>query len=104
MLSNLGLSYALNKELGKAEDMLRQAAKHPRADARVRQNLALILSLQGKFAEAETAASRDLSAEEAAANVVAIRQMISQSNAWREIQNSNNAQLSVPGTQAPAQR
>jgi len=104
VLSNLGLSYALNKELGKAEDMLRQAAKHPRADARVRQNLALILSLQGKFAEAETAASRDLSAEEAAANVVAIRQMISQSNAWREIQNSNNAQLSVPGTQAPAQR
>lgn len=100
VLSNLGLSYALNKELGKAEDVLRQAVKNPRADARVRQNLALVLSLQGKFTEAETLASQDLPPDQAAANIAAIRQMIAQSNAWREIQNSNSAQLSVPATQA----
>jgi len=103
VLSNLGLSYALNKELSKAEEVLRQAAKHPRADARVRQNLALVLSLQGKFTEAETVASRDLSPDEAAANVAAIRQMISQSNAWREIQNSSTTQPATPLAQAPMQ-
>lgn len=100
VLSNLGLSFALNKELPKAEETLRQAAKSPRADARVRQNLALVLSLQGKFTEAETIAAQDLPPDQAAANIMAIQQMISQSNAWREIQNSNNAQLSIPATQA----
>lgn len=102
VLSNLGLSFALNKDLPKAEETLRQAVKNPRADERVRQNLALVLSLQGKFTEAETIAAQDLPPDQAAANIMAIRQMISQSNAWREIQNSNTAQLSVPGTQAPA--
>lgn len=100
VLSNLGLSFALNKELPKAEETLRQAVKSPRADARVRQNLALVLSLQGKFTEAEMLASQDLPPDQAAANIMAIRQMISQSNAWREIQNTNNAQLAVPGQQA----
>jgi Flp pilus assembly protein TadD len=36
VLSNLGLSYALAKQLGLAEDALRRAAASPRADARVR--------------------------------------------------------------------
>jgi Flp pilus assembly protein TadD len=98
VLSNLGLSYALNKELSKAEEILRQAVKSPRADARVRQNLALVLSLQGKFTEAETLASQDLPPDQATANITAIRQMIAQSNAWREIQNSNSAQRDVPAT------
>src|SRR5271154_363001 len=38
VLSNLGLSYALTKQLELAEDALRQGAASPRADARVRQN------------------------------------------------------------------
>jgi len=45
-----------------------------------------VLALQGKFAEAETIERRDLSAEDAAANVSAIRQMIAQSTTWRDIQ------------------
>ncbi len=53
MLSNLGLSYALTKQLPEAEAALREASASPRADARVRQNLALVLALEGKFAEAE---------------------------------------------------
>ena len=53
VLSNLGLSYALAKRLGDAERVLKHASAQPNADARVRQNLALVLGLQGKFPEAE---------------------------------------------------
>ena len=86
LLSNLGLSYALTKKLPLAEQTLRQAAGHPRADYRVRQNLALVLALQGKFQEAENAQRADMSPEQSAANVASIRQMIAQSDAWRQIQ------------------
>ena len=89
VLSNLGLSLALTKKLDEAEDTLRLASTHPRADARVRQNLALVLALQGKFTEAEAISARDVSPEQAAANVTTIRQMISQSNTWREIQKAD---------------
>ena len=40
VLSNLGLSYVLSKDLPKAEEMLRRAYASGKADARVRQNLA----------------------------------------------------------------
>ena len=89
ILSNLGLSLALTKQLDQAEAILRQASTNPRADARVRQNLALVLALQGKFTEAEEVSARDLPPEQAAANVTAIRQMIAQSNTWREIRNAD---------------
>ena len=86
VLSNLGLSYALTKQLASAEQVLRQAADSPRADARIRDNLALVLSLEGKFADAEQVSRRDRSPQAAAANVASIRQMIAQSNSWRDIQ------------------
>ncbi len=86
VLSNLGLSYALAKNLPRAEETLRLAASQPSADMRVRQNLALVLALQGKFPEAEEWSRRDLSGVDAAQNVASIRQMISQSDTWRDIQ------------------
>jgi Flp pilus assembly protein TadD len=86
VLSNLGLSYALTKQLPLAEETLKQAAAQPAADRRVRDNLALVLALEGKFAEAEKLNERDMSPEAASANVAAIRQMIAQSNSWRQIQ------------------
>ena len=54
ILSNLGLSYALTKEIGKAEDTLRMAAASPKADDTVRANLALVERLKagGKIAKA----------------------------------------------------
>ncbi len=85
VMSNLGLSYALAKQLPEAEATLRQAAGNARADVRVRQNLALVLALEGKFAEAETVAGRDLAPGEAAASVAAIRAMIAQSDSWNTI-------------------
>jgi Flp pilus assembly protein TadD len=77
VLSNLGLSYALSRDLGQAESTLRRAVSHPDADRRVRQNLALVVGLQGRFEEAENIARADLPPEEAAANIAYLRQLLS---------------------------
>ena len=77
VLSNLGLSYVLSKELPKAEEVLRRAYASARADVRVRQNLGLVIGLQGRFAEAESIVKADLPADEAAANVAYLKQMLS---------------------------
>ncbi len=87
ILSNLGLSYALTRQLPLAEQTLRQAAASPHSDTRERQNLALVLSLEGKFGEAEEISRRDMSPEAAAANVQAIRSMIAQNDSWKALQN-----------------
>ena len=85
VLSNLGLSYALSKELPQAEETLRRAVDRPGADRRVRQNLALVVGLQGRFAEAEQIAKADLPSDEAAANVAYLRQMLAQPNSWKKL-------------------
>ena len=76
VLSNLGLSYMLSKDLPKAEETLRQAFASPKADARVRQNLGLVVGLQGRFAEAEDIVKADLPPSEAAANVAYLKEML----------------------------
>jgi Flp pilus assembly protein TadD len=77
VLSNLGLSYVLSKELPKAEETLRRAHGLAATDPRVRANLALALGLQGRVADAEKLAKADLPPAEAAANVTQLRQMLS---------------------------
>jgi Flp pilus assembly protein TadD len=76
VLSNLGLSYALSKNLTDAETTLRRAAAHQPVDPRVRQNLALVVGLQGRFPEAESIAQADLPPDQAAANVAYLRNML----------------------------
>lgn len=83
VLSNLGLSYALSKELPQAESILRRAQGRGSTDMRVRQNLALVVGLQGRFDEAEAIARADLPAEEAAANVAYLRRMLNQEDGKR---------------------
>jgi Flp pilus assembly protein TadD len=77
VLSNLGLSYVLSKELPRAEQTLRRAHGLAATDPRVRANLALAVGLQGKFAEAEKIAKADLPPAEAAANVAQLKRMLS---------------------------
>jgi len=77
VLSNLGLSYVLTKELPKAEETLRRAYGRADADLRVRLNLALVVGLQGRVAEAEGIVKADRPAEEAEANVAYLRRLLS---------------------------
>ena len=84
-LSNLGLSYLLTKDLKNAEVTLRRAAAQQNAGPQVRQNLALVVGLRGRFEEAEKIASADLPENEAAANVNYLRQMLAQQRDWKKI-------------------
>ncbi len=77
VLSNLGLSYLLSKDLPKAEEALRRAHSRAGADRRVRLNLALVVGLQGRLAEAEGLVKADQPAEEASANVAYLRRWLS---------------------------
>lgn len=82
VLSNIGMSYLLTNELQASEKYLKQAIRLPGADSRVRQNLALVIGLQGRFDEAERIAAGELSRADAQANITYLRQMLSQQNAW----------------------
>jgi Flp pilus assembly protein TadD len=85
VLSNLGLSYALSKQLPLAETTLKRAAAQPNAAPKVRQNLALVVGLQGRLQEAEAIARGDLPPDEAAANVATLRQMIAHQGTSRQL-------------------
>lgn len=85
ILSNLGLSYLLTKDLKNAEITLRRAVAQPNAGPKVRQNLALVVGLRGRFEEAEKIARSDLPENEAAANVNYLRQMLAQQHDWKKM-------------------
>jgi Flp pilus assembly protein TadD len=102
VLSNLGLSYALSKDLKQAESTLRRATAQPGGGQRARQNLALVVGLQGRFAEAEDIARADLPAEAAAANVEYLRQLLAQQK--DDVQKPRPAQKPSRVSSAPALR
>ncbi len=85
VLSNLGLSYLLTKDLKNAEVTLRRAVAQPNAGPKVRQNLALVVGMRGRFAEAEKIATADLPENEATANVAYLRQMLAQKGDWKKM-------------------
>ena len=97
VMSNLGLSYALMKDLKRAEFTLRKAYAQGNADPKVRQNLALVIGLQGRFAEAERIARADLPEEVAVANASYLRQMISQQDEWKKMGRQPNMLQPNPG-------
>jgi Flp pilus assembly protein TadD len=77
VLSNLGLSYVLSKDLPRAEETLRRAHGRADADSRVRQNLALVVGLRGHVAEAESILKANRPPEEAAADVAYLKRVLS---------------------------
>lgn len=85
VLSNLGMSYLLSGDAKTAETYLRSASAQPDADSRVRQNLALVVGLQGRFGEAEQIATRELDPQQASANMTYLRSMLSQQNSWSKL-------------------
>jgi Flp pilus assembly protein TadD len=95
VLSNLGLSYALTKDLPKAEETLRRANGRPDADPRVRLNLGLVIGLQGRLAEAESIVKADRPAAEAAANVDYLRRLLSKKESSRKDADNKPAKASA---------
>jgi Flp pilus assembly protein TadD len=83
VLSNLGLSYVLSKELPKAEETLRKARSRAPNDQRIKGNLAFVVGLQGRLSEAEGIVKADLPPEEGAANVAALKRMLARKEASR---------------------
>ncbi len=92
VLNNLGMSYALEGNLKQAEATLRDAEALPRAasEPRIRQNLALVVGLQGRFDEASKLASENLPPEQVAENMAYLRKMLSQPNTWQQISEASS--------------
>lgn len=63
-LTNLGMYYATHGDAAQAEPLLRKAAAAPGAGIQERQNLALVLGLEGRFDEAEKLQRQDLPPQE----------------------------------------
>jgi len=79
VINNLALSYALDGKANKSEELLRKAVASGHDDKRVRQNLAMVLGLQGKFEEARQVASVDMTEQEAKSSMSYLRNMLSNS-------------------------
>ena len=79
LLNNKGLSYG---NLSMARVTLRQASASAGSNARIRQNLALVLALSGEMREAERLARSDLPPLVADNNIDVYRQLMNQPAYW----------------------
>jgi Flp pilus assembly protein TadD len=77
VLSNLAMSYALHGDPRQAEALLRRAVAQPAASMTERQNLALVVGLQGRIAEAEKLIREDLPPDVANANLAYLQAALS---------------------------
>jgi Flp pilus assembly protein TadD len=87
IVNNMAMSFALQGKLPDAENLLRKAISHPNAKSmpRVRQNLALVVGLQGRFDEAKKIASEDLPPDQVQANMDYLQQMMGRQNTWAQL-------------------
>ncbi len=88
ILNNMAMSYMLEGNLKKAEEILKALDAIPESGKtpRIRQNLALSVGLQGRFDEARQIASRDLPPEAVDANLAFLKKMLAQPNTWQQLQ------------------
>jgi Flp pilus assembly protein TadD len=82
LYANLGLSYAMTNELTEAEVQLRRAVAMRGATSQVRQNLALVVGLQGRFDECRALFAAELPPDQVEANMAYIRALLTQQNRW----------------------
>ena len=80
--ANLGLSYAMTNDLPEAEKHLRKAVAMRGANGKIRQNLALVIGLQGRFEECRAMFARELPPDQVEANMSYIRALLTQQNRW----------------------
>jgi Flp pilus assembly protein TadD len=76
VMNNLALAYTMNGDVTKAEALLRRAAEANGANAKVRQNLALVLGLQGKYDEATQVGAAGVPPDVAQANTDLLRKIV----------------------------
>ncbi len=76
VLSNLGMSYLLAKDLAKAEALLGRAYEHNKADPRLRMNFAVVLALEGRLAEAEDLLKAGVPSDEGNARVAELKRLL----------------------------
>ena len=76
VMNNLAMAYAMTGDAKKAEGILRQALAAPGAAPKVRENLALVLGLQGRYDESKSIASGVLNSDTASANAAYLKQMV----------------------------
>ena len=76
VVNNMAMAYAMSGDPKKAEDLLRSVASDDAGSSKVRQNLALVLGLQGKHDEAKMMASKDLPADSATQNSEYMRRLV----------------------------
>lgn len=69
VLTNAAMAAMTQGDAAGAETLLRRAAAQPTASGKVRQNLAMVLGLQGKMGEAEQILRRELPPEQAERNL-----------------------------------
>lgn len=80
--ANLGLSYAMTNELPAAEQHLRRAIQMRNATSKIRQNLALVVGLQGRFEECRALFAAELPPAEVESNLAYVRALLTQQNRW----------------------
>jgi len=87
VVNNIGMSHALEGDLPKAEKVLKDAMAQPGSAKipRIRQNLALVVGLQGRFDESRDIASADLPPDQVEANLAYLQKMLSQANTWKQL-------------------
>ena len=76
VLNNLALAYAMDGHAEKAEPLLRQAASDQNADAKVSQNLSLVLGLQGKSEDAKAVMVKNAPDDEARDDANYVKEMV----------------------------
>jgi Flp pilus assembly protein TadD len=90
VLSNQAMHFAAAGDVVRAEQLLRVAVAQPGATIRERQNLTLVLGLQGKLAEAEQLIRQDLPPEQAEANLAYLRAAAGGAGrSWDQVGRSN---------------
>lgn len=96
VLANAAMAHMAGGNATEAENLLRRAANQPRAGLKVRQNLALVLGLQGKISEAEAILRRDQPPEVAEANLRWLAERMSSSSAPVAAVNTGSAPRTWP--------
>jgi len=76
VLTNMAMAKVAQGDFAGAEPLLRTAAAQKGATLQIRQNLALVLGLQGKMAEAEKLLREDLPPAQADANLAWLQQQL----------------------------